>query len=157
MLLEAAVSVRGDEIWDADAVLLETGQESAPVDFGLGKGAADAEDHALTVITACGLWFCSASHPLTLPPNRKDPLCTDSGIVFAGPCHSLPHHASGSQKIFAAKPQVRALGTSFASVVSEARAATLGRSWDISPRILLGILHEILICLLKHSWEIFPQ
>jgi hypothetical protein len=38
-------------IRDADTALLEAGEEPAPVDFRLGEGATDSEDHALAVVT----------------------------------------------------------------------------------------------------------
>jgi len=46
------VSVRGDQIRDADAALLESGQKNTPVDFGLGESTTDPEDHALAVVAA---------------------------------------------------------------------------------------------------------
>lgn len=47
---QAAVRVRRDQIRNADAAFLESGQKSAPVDFGLGQGATDTEDHTLAVV-----------------------------------------------------------------------------------------------------------
>ena len=49
---ESDVGVGGDTIRDAEAALLEAGEEVAPVDFGFGEGAGDAEDEAFAVVAA---------------------------------------------------------------------------------------------------------
>lgn len=49
---EAGVGIGDDEVGNADAALLEPDEESAPVDFGLGERATDAEDHAFAVVAA---------------------------------------------------------------------------------------------------------
>ena len=46
------VGVGGDAVGDAEAALLEAGEEIAPVDLGFGEGAGDAEDEAFAVVTA---------------------------------------------------------------------------------------------------------
>lgn len=47
---EADVGVGGDAVGDADATLLEAGEEVAPMDLGFGEGAGDAEDEAFAVV-----------------------------------------------------------------------------------------------------------
>ena len=49
---QAAMGVRCDEIWNADATLLEAGQKGSPVDLSLRQRATDTEDHALAVVAA---------------------------------------------------------------------------------------------------------
>ena len=49
---EADVGVGGDAVGDADAALLEAGEEVAPVDLGFGEGAGDAEDEAFAIVPA---------------------------------------------------------------------------------------------------------
>ena len=49
---EPDVGVGGDAVGDADAALLEAGEEVAPMDLGLGEGAGDAEDEAFAVVPA---------------------------------------------------------------------------------------------------------
>ena len=49
---EPDVGVGGDAVGDADAALLETGEEVAPMDLGLREGAGDTEDEAFAVVPA---------------------------------------------------------------------------------------------------------
>ena len=49
---ESDVGVGGDAVGDAEAALLEAGEEVAPVDLGFGEGAGDAEDEAFAVVAA---------------------------------------------------------------------------------------------------------